>query len=87
MKIPVWHPSITEAEHSAVRRVLEVGYLGTQGHRLERLMSYNLPYPSPTGSIASREPAPEFGNIQMLAGFGNGPRHVCQLPRFRSLLR
>jgi len=28
MKIPVWHPSITEAEHQAVRRVLDVGYLG-----------------------------------------------------------
>jgi len=55
--------------------VLEVGYLGTQGHRLERLISYNLPYPSPTGSIASREPAPEFGNIQMLAGTVNSNYH------------
>jgi hypothetical protein len=55
--------------------VLEAGYLGTQGHRLERLISYNLPYPSATGSIASREPAPEFGNIQMLAGVVNSNYH------------
>ena len=51
--------------------VLEVGYLGTQGHRLERLISYNLPNPSPTGSVVSRSPAPEFGNIQYLAGVVN----------------
>jgi len=28
MKIPVWHPSLTEEEFAAVRRVLEIGYLG-----------------------------------------------------------
>jgi hypothetical protein len=55
--------------------VLEVGYLGTQGHRLERLLSYNLPNPSPTGSVVSREPAPEFGNIQDLAGAVNSNYH------------
>jgi hypothetical protein len=55
--------------------VLEVGYLGTQGHRLERLISYNLPYPSPTGSVVSRSPAPEFGNIQYLAGVVNSNYH------------
>jgi len=51
--------------------VIEVGYLGTQGHRLERLISYNLPAPAPTGSVTSRSPAPEFGNIQYLAGVVN----------------
>jgi hypothetical protein len=55
--------------------VLEVGYLGTQGHRLERLISYNLPYPSATGSVVSRTPAPEFGNIQYLAGVVNSNYH------------
>jgi hypothetical protein len=55
--------------------VLEVGYLGTQGHRLERLISYNLPNPSPTGSVVSRSPAPEFGNIQYLAGVVNSNYH------------
>jgi hypothetical protein len=55
--------------------VLEVGYLGTQGHRLERLISYNLPYPSATGSVVSRSPSPEFGNIQYLAGVVNSNYH------------
>src|SRR5258708_27504399 len=48
--------------------VLEFGYLGTQSHRLERLLSYNLPAPSPTGAVTARSPAPEFGHIQYLAG-------------------
>ena len=55
--------------------VVEVGYLGTQGHRLQRLISYNLPYPSATGSVVSREPAPEFGNIQYMAGVVNSNYH------------
>ena len=55
--------------------MLEAGYLGSQGHRLERLISYDLPYPSATGSVTSREPAPEFGNIQVLAGVVNANYH------------
>jgi hypothetical protein len=48
--------------------VLEVGYLGSQGHKLERISSRNLPYPSTTGSVVSRQPVPEFGNIQFMTG-------------------
>ncbi len=48
--------------------VFEIGYLGSQGHKLERLTSKNLPQPSPTGSVNSRQPVPEFGNIQVLTG-------------------
>lgn len=55
--------------------VLEIGYLGSQGHRLERLISYNLPYPSTVGSVVSRSPAPEFGNIQYLSGAVNSNYH------------
>ena len=55
--------------------VLEFGYLGSQGHRLERLISYNLPQPSPTGAVTARSPAPEFGNIQYLAGVVNANYH------------
>lgn len=47
---------------------LEVGYLGSQGHRLERALAYDDSYPSPTGSIASRSPFPEIHLIQMTAG-------------------
>jgi hypothetical protein len=59
----------------AANTVVEIGYLGTQGHRLERLISYNLPAPAPTGSVTSRSPAPEFGNIQYLAGVVNSNYH------------
>jgi len=73
-------PYVVEYELNVQRQlsantVLEAGYLGSQGHRLERLISYNLPYPSATGSVASREPASEFGNIQHLAGVVNSNYH------------
>ena len=55
--------------------LVEIGYLGTQGHRPERLISYNLPAPAPTSSVTSRSPAPEFGNIQFLAGVVNSNYH------------
>ncbi len=55
--------------------VLEFGYLGSQGHRLERLISYNLPQPAPTAVVTARSPAPEFGNIQYLAGVVNSNYH------------
>src|SRR5689334_11978086 len=51
--------------------VAEVGYLGSQGHKLERLTTKNLATPAKTGSVVSREEAPEFGNIQVLAGVVN----------------
>jgi Carboxypeptidase regulatory-like domain len=50
---------------------LEVGYLGSEGHRLERALAYNDSYPSPTGTVASRTPFPEYRLIQMTAGVSN----------------
>ncbi|PWU00783.1 MAG: hypothetical protein C5B51_24380 [Terriglobia bacterium] len=41
----------------------EFGYLGSQGHRLERLYYLNQPVPG-TSSVAARAPFPEFGIIQ-----------------------
>ncbi len=43
--------------------VAEVGYLGSQGHRLERLYYLNQPVPGLT-SVAARAPFPELGIIQ-----------------------
>ena len=43
--------------------VAEIGYLGSQGHRLERLYYLNQPVPGTT-SVAARAPFPELGIIQ-----------------------
>jgi hypothetical protein len=43
--------------------VAEIGYLGSQGHRLERLYYLNQPVPGTT-SVAARAPYPELGIIQ-----------------------
>jgi hypothetical protein len=55
--------------------VLEVGYLGNEGHHLDRFVVYNqaiLPSgPSDHSSIASRRPWPSYGNIQEVAGLVN----------------
>jgi hypothetical protein len=55
--------------------VAEFGYLGSQGNKLERLTSRNLPFPSAVGSVVSRQPVPEFGNIQMLQGVVHSTYH------------
>ncbi len=49
---------------------LEVGYLGSEGHRLERALAYDDSYPSPTGTVTSRSPFPEIHLIQMTSGVG-----------------
>lgn len=43
--------------------VLEVGYLGNQGHRLQRMVHDNQPVLGP-GTITQRSPYPELGLIQ-----------------------
>jgi len=43
--------------------VLEVGYLGNQGHRLQRMVHDNSPLPGP-GTVTQRSPYPELGLIQ-----------------------
>jgi hypothetical protein len=50
--------------------VLEVGYLGSEGHRLERFRAINEAIPGP-GSVKSRDPYPEFGRIQEVDGEAN----------------
>ena len=47
----------------SVNTVFEIGYLGTQGHQLERLYYLNQPVPGTT-SVAARAPYPELGIIQ-----------------------
>jgi len=49
---------------------IEIGYLGNQGHRLERIQYFNQPNPGP-GSTASRSPWPEFGFVQEVIGVVN----------------
>ena len=51
--------------------VAEVGYLGSEGHRLERLMYANQPVPSPTDTVVNRSPFPEYGLIQQVRGIVN----------------
>ncbi len=47
--------------------VLEVGYLGSIGSKLQRLMSYNGSVPGATGSNADRQDFPEFSIIQYVS--------------------
>jgi hypothetical protein len=69
----------------AANMVLEFGYLGSEGHFLQRILTLNLPTPSPTGSIVSREAAPEFGNIQYMAGVVNSTYNALSVKLTRRL--
>src|SRR4029077_1836093 len=48
--------------------VLEIGYLGSQGHKLQGAMLFGAAVPSPTGTILSRNPYPAFSTIQQTTG-------------------
>jgi hypothetical protein len=50
--------------------VLEVGYLGSVTRRLQQFHNFNVPDPSPIGSVQSRAPWPEFGRVFQVSGFG-----------------
>lgn len=44
--------------------MVEIGYTGNQGHKLERFRPFNFPTPGP-GNVQTRRPFPELGIIQM----------------------
>ncbi len=58
--------------------VLEAGYTGNQGHKLERFRPYNFPTPGP-GAVQGRRPYPELGIIQMTDGVVNSNYHSLAL--------
>lgn len=84
MKIPVWHPSITEAEHAAVRRVLEVGYLGmgSDVFAFERLVAETLHVPENT--VVSTHTGQSALHLALLA-VGVGPGDIVITPSFNNV--
>jgi hypothetical protein len=50
--------------------VLEVGYIGNSGHKIERMLAFNIPLPGP-GPVAERRIWPELGTIQEVANTVN----------------
>ncbi len=64
--------------------VLEVGYLGSESHRLERMRAFNEAIPGP-GSVKSRSPYPEFGRIQEVEGSANANYHSLTAKMTRHL--
>lgn len=55
--------------------LVEVGYLGNEGHKLERFRHYNIPTPGP-GNVQTRRPYPELGLIQMTDGIVSANYHA-----------
>ena len=50
--------------------VVEVGYFGSRGHRLQRYLTINQPVAGLSDPILARAPAPELGNWQLLSSVG-----------------
>lgn len=59
---------------------LEVGYLGNEGHKLQRFRIYNQPVlktgPTDTRSVAERTPWPAYGRLQEVDGVDNSNYHA-----------
>jgi len=84
MKIPVWHPSITEAEHAAVRRVLEIGYLGmgSDVFAFEKLVAKTLG--APEDAVVSTHTGQSALHLALLA-VGVGPSDQVITPAFNNV--
>lgn len=54
--------------------VLELGYLGNSGHKVERMLALNVPRPGP-GPVAARRIWPELGTIQEVGNTVNTNYH------------
>ncbi len=52
------------------KMLVEFGYLGSLGRKLESLRAFNESIPGATGTVLSRAPYPEFGRIQEVDGSG-----------------
>jgi carboxypeptidase family protein len=50
--------------------MLEVGYLGSVGRKLESLRAFNESIPGTVGTVLQRQPYPEFSRIQEVDGSG-----------------
>jgi hypothetical protein len=67
--------------------VLEVGYTGNVGHKLERMWIVNLALPGP-GNIQDRRPYPEFSGLQATSvGIVNSNYHAASLQLQRRFSR
>src|SRR2546426_8277590 len=55
--------------------VVEAGYLGSASRKLEQYRGFNYGEPSPTGSIVSREPYPEYGRVFIVDTIGKSNYH------------
>ena len=65
--------------------VLEFGYLGSQGHRLQRPLGYNEAAPSATGSVNSRLPYPELSLLQVTEGVAKSNYNAASVKLTRRL--
>ena len=65
--------------------IVEVGYDGSQGHRLEGLQNMNAAIPGSVGNAASRAPFPYLGIIQVIQGEVNSNYNAMTMKFTRRL--
>lgn len=84
MKIPVWHPSLTEQEQQAVRRALDVGYLGmgSDVFAFEKLAAETLAVPE--GAVVATHTGQSALHLALLA-LGVGAGDIVVTPSFNNV--
>ncbi len=58
--------------------MLDIAYVGSQGHRLKKMTSLNMPAPGP-GSVSTRRPWQQYGYVQYANSIGNSNYNGLQL--------
>jgi hypothetical protein len=69
------------------KMLVEAGYTGALGRKLEILRFFNLAVPGAVGTVASRSPYPELGRIQMADPVGLANYHALSLKAERRFSR
>jgi hypothetical protein len=64
---------------------LEIGYLGSRSHRLERMFDWNETIPGTSGSVQSRKPYPEYTKVQEIGNVAEAKYNSFTLKLTRRL--
>ena len=81
MRTPYVEQWLANVQREITRNVvLEAGYQGNEGHKLQRFRVYNQPIvksgPTDTRTVVQREPWPAFGRIQEVDALDNSNYHA-----------
>ena len=85
--MPNWKSSYIKSYNFGIQAspfrnvLLDIGYVGSDSTHLPATLNINQPLPAPTGSVASRRPYPQYGNISYTDDSATANYNHCKRAR------